>query len=81
MQFGNRDFLTNAVLFLADDEGLINLRQKEITLRLINTERAYRYKPLIQAVSIIAPIIILTIIGCAVILFRRRRYSIQNTKI
>lgn len=81
MQFGNRDFLTNAVLFLADDEGLIGLRQKEIALRLINTERAYQYKGLIQAVSITAPIIILTIIGCAVILYRRKRYGIQTEKI
>lgn len=78
MQFGNRDFLTNAVLYLADDEGLINLRQKEVALRLINTERAYQYKALIQMVSIIAPMIILTIIGCSVLLFRRRRYGLQN---
>lgn len=78
MQFGNRDFLTNAVLYLADDEGLISLRQKEVALRLINTERAYQYKALIQMVSVIAPMIILTIIGCSVLLFRRRRYGLQN---
>lgn len=75
MQFGNRDFLTNAVLYLADDEGLISLRQKEIALRLINTERAYQYKPVIRIVSIIAPMIILAIVGCTVILYRRRRYG------
>ncbi len=78
MQFGNRDFLTNAVLYLADDEGLISLRQKEVALRLINSERAYQYKALIQMVSVIAPMIILTIIGCSVLLFRRRRYGLQN---
>ena len=76
MQFGNRDFLTNAVLYLADDEGLIALRQKEITLRLINTERAYQYKSLIQLVSIIAPMILLAMVGCSVILYRRRRYGL-----
>ena len=77
MQFGNRDFLTNAVLYLADDEGLIALREKEIALRLINSERAYANRAWIQTVSIIAPIIILSIIGCAVLLYRRRRYGIQ----
>ena len=76
MQFGNRDFLTNAVLYLADDEGLIALRQKEIALRLINTERAHQYKPIIQLISIVAPIILLAIAGCIVIFYRRRRYSI-----
>lgn len=81
MQFGNRDFLTNAVLFLADDEGLIALREKEIALRLINTERAYANKAWIQTVSIIAPIIILSIIGCVVLLYRRRRYGIEIERV
>ncbi len=74
MQFGNRDFLTNAVLYLADDEGLINLRQKEIALRLINTESAYRHKPVIQTVSISAPIVLLAITGLCVSLIRKRKY-------
>ena len=75
MQFGNRDFLTNAVLYLADDEGLINLRQKEIALRLVNTERAYKHKPVIQTVSIGAPIILLALTGCSVFALRKRRYT------
>ncbi len=78
MQFGNRDFLTNAVLYLADDEGLIDLRQKEIALRLINTERAYQYRGVIQSVSVVAPILILTIIGSSVLLYRRRRYGKED---
>ena len=75
MQFGNRDFLTNAVLYLADDEGLINLRQKEVALRLINTERAYRRKPIIQIASLSLPIILLAVTGTTVILLRRRKYK------
>ena len=34
MQFGNRDFMVNAVLHLTDDEGWLQLRKKEFTLRL-----------------------------------------------
>ena len=75
MQFGNRDFLTNAVLYLADDEGLINLRQKEVALRLINTEQAYAQRPLIQAVSILVPIVLLALVGISVLLIRRRKYA------
>ncbi|MBP3575097.1 MAG: gliding motility-associated ABC transporter substrate-binding protein GldG, partial [Paludibacteraceae bacterium] len=33
-QFGNRDFMVNAVLYLTDDTGWMALRQKQITLRL-----------------------------------------------
>jgi len=76
LQFGNRDFVTNAVLYLADDEGLINLRQKEIALRLINTKSAYEHKAGIQAATVIAPLLLLAITGCAVVLIRRKKYSI-----
>ena len=76
LQFGNRDFVTNAVLYLADDEGLINLRQKEIALRLINTKSAYEHRAGIQAATIIAPLLLLAITGCAVVLIRRKKYSI-----
>ena len=75
MQFGNRDFLTNAILYLADDEGLIALRQKEIALRLINTERAYKRKSFIQTLSILAPILLLALTGICVALIRRRKYQ------
>jgi len=75
MTFGNRDFLTNAVLYLADDEGLINLRQKSIALRLINTKRAYDHKPFIQTVSIGAPILLLALTGGIVFGVRRKKYS------
>lgn len=75
MQFGNKDFLTNAVLYLADDEGLINLRQKEVALRLINTEKAYASRILIQIISILAPLVLLALIGTSVILLRRRKYA------
>lgn len=75
MQFGNRDFLTNAVLYLADDEGLIALRGKEVALRLINNERAYKQRSLIQALSILLPIILLALIGGAVFFARRKRFG------
>ena len=35
-QFGNRDLLVNSMLYLTDDEGWINLRNKELTIRLLN---------------------------------------------
>ena len=75
MTFGNRDFLTNAVLYLADDEGLMSLRQREITLRLINTKRAYAVKPVIQVLSVVLPILLLALTGVIVTVIRRRKYA------
>ena len=75
-QFGNRDFMVNAVLYLADDTGWMSLRQKELTLRLINDQRAREQRSAAQVVSIAAPLLLLALIAGGVILIRKRRYTI-----
>lgn len=75
MQFGNRDFLTNAVLYLADDEGLIALREKTVALRLLNDKRAHDEHTKIQIISIVTPILLLALVGIASLLVRRRKYA------
>ena len=73
-QFGNRDFMLNAVLYLTDDEGWLQLRQKEITLRLINDKRAQHTRVTAQIVSIVIPLVILFVLGAVVLVVKRRRY-------
>lgn len=73
-QFGNRDFMVNAVLYLTDDTGWMQLRQKQIQLRLINDQRAREARIAAQVVSIIVPLVILGIIGVVVGAVRRKRF-------
>ena len=77
-QFGNRDFMVNAVLYLTDDQGWMQLRQKEFTLRLINDQRAQNTRITAQVVSIIVPLALLVIIGGVVVVVRRRLYVKKN---
>lgn len=72
-QFGNRDFIVNSVLYLTDDEGWLALRQKEITLRLINDQRARQSRIRAQVISIVVPLMILGLVGGIMITVRRRR--------
>ena len=76
-QFGNRDFMVNAVLYLTDDTGWMSLRQKQITLRLLNDQRARDQRVLAQVISIIVPLTLLAIIGIIVIIVRKKRYVKQ----
>lgn len=76
-QFGNRDFMVNAVLYLTDDTGWMLLRQKQITLRLLNDQRARDQRVLAQVISIIVPLTLLAIIGIVVIIVRKKRYVKQ----
>ena len=75
MQFSNRDFVVNAILWLTDSEGLISLREKSVVLRLLNDRRAHNERLKVQLVSTISPIAILAIIGGLVVIIRRKKYA------
>jgi len=77
MQFGNRDFLVNSVLWLTDDSGLMALRGKEMQLRLLNDRRSYQLRNMIQAVSILFPVLVLAIVGGIVIGVRNKKYRLS----
>lgn len=74
MQFGNRDFMVNAVLHLTDDEGWLQLRKKEFTLRLINDQRARQSRVTAQVISIVIPLTLLAIVGAIMLIIRRKKY-------
>ena len=75
MQFSNRDFIANAVLWLTDSEGLISLREKSVALRLLNDRRAHQERLKVQLVSTISPVAVLLLIGCLVWIIRKWKYE------
>lgn len=75
MQFSNRDMIVNCLLWLTDSEGLINLREKDITLRLLNDKRAHDERLTVQLISTISPIAILALVGVVVMIIRKRKYQ------
>ena len=75
MQFSNRDMIVNCLLWLTDSECLINLREKDITLRLLNDKRAHDERLTVQLISTISPIAILALVGGVVMIIRKRKYQ------
>ena len=73
-QFGNRDFMLNSVLYLTDNEGWLQLRQKEITLRLINDQRAQTARVKAQVISMVIPLAILGLLGGMIMVVKKRKY-------
>ena len=73
-RFGNRDFMLNAVLYLTDNEGWLQLRQKEITLRLLNDKRAQTARIQAQVMSMVIPLAILGLLGGVIVLMKKRKY-------
>lgn len=75
--YSNRDFITNAMLWLTDGDGLISLREKIVPLRLLNTKRAYKERTKVEIISTVAPIVFLLLVGGAVIVIRKRKYGLK----
>ena len=75
IQFSNRDFIANVLLWLTDSEGLIQLREKTVGLRLLNDKRAHDERARVQAISTISPIAILALLGGVIWIIRKRKYA------
>ena len=74
-QFGNKEFLINAVDYLLDDTGLIELRNKNLKINLLDKKRAFEERTFWQFINIALPLLILTIFGCMFHYVRKRKYS------
>ena len=75
MQFANRDFIVNSVLYLTDEEALIPLRQKSIPLRLLNDRTARENRLGIQLITTIVPLLLLALAAGVYIPLRKHKYN------
>jgi len=73
-QYGNNELLENSLSYLLDDNGILNIKKKEITLRLLNKKLVKQERTFWQIINVILPIVILSIFGVIFIFYRRKKY-------
>lgn len=73
--YANKEFLLNCVNYLFDDNGLINIRSKEVDLPILNNEKVYANYTFSQIITVGAPILILLVFGVLFTFLRKRKYS------
>jgi gliding-associated putative ABC transporter substrate-binding component GldG len=73
--YDNKDFLLNCVNYLLDDNGLINIRSKDLDLPLLDKEKVYQNYSFIQILTIGLPILILMLFGGLFTFLRKRKYA------
>lgn len=74
-QYGNKEFLLNSVNYLLDNNGLINIRSKELKLAFLNTEKVIAEKSYWQLINIGLPLAILAIFGVVFAYIRKRKFA------
>ncbi|WP_106792975.1 gliding motility-associated ABC transporter substrate-binding protein GldG [Aquimarina sp. Aq78] len=75
LKYGNKEFLLNAVNYLLDDSGLIEIRSKEINISFLNVEKVVENKTLWQVINILIPLLILMIFGFLFSFIRKKKYQ------
>jgi ABC-2 type transport system permease protein len=74
-QFGNKRFILNCIDYLCDDSGLIEVRGKEITLRLLNKAKVKKEKLQWQLVNMVLPVALVLLFGFINGFVRKRKYT------
>lgn len=76
--FGNRDFLVNAVNYLTDESGLIQIRSREIRLRMLDRTRLAAEKIRWQNLNTAGPVLLVLLLSGAGALVRKRRFGTKG---
>lgn len=74
--FANKDFALNAIDYLADPEGVIEARNRQITLRPLDKIRLQSERTGWQLLNLIGPIALVGLIGLVWQWGRKRKYGI-----
>ena len=73
--YGNKEFLINAINYLLDDTGLINIRNKKVTIPLLDQNKIREQKFKWQLINIGLPVVIVIIFGMVFGYLRKKKYS------
>ena len=73
--YGNKEFLLNAINYLIDDSGLMNLRTREVKLRLLSRAELEDNRTFWQIINTVIPVLLIIFIGLLISFLRKRRYT------
>ncbi|SFT12509.1 gliding motility-associated ABC transporter substrate-binding protein GldG [Sphingobacterium wenxiniae] len=74
-QFANKTLLQNIVDYLLNDEEVINLRNREVKLRLLDQAKVKAEKTTWQLINVALPLIVLLLFGIEQQFWRKRKYQ------
>lgn len=73
--YGNREFILNAMNYLCDDSGLLNVRSKEFKIRLLDQARIDKERYFWQVLNTALPMVLVFVFGMVLFWWRKKRYA------
>jgi ABC-2 type transport system permease protein len=74
-QFGNKKFIQNCIDYLCDDSGIIEVRAKEITLRLLDKGKIKTERNFWIIFNMLVPALLIVMFGVLNQYIRKRKYT------
>ena len=73
--YANKEFIENCISYLVDGEGLIDIRSRELKIRLLDTTKIAQERTKWQLINTLIPIASIIALGFVMAYFRKRKYS------
>jgi gliding motility-associatede transport system auxiliary component len=74
-QFANGDLIMNAIQYLLAGDGLITARAKQVVIRPLDKIKVGLLMELYQVLNLLLPLTMIFIVGAAVFIIRKRKYT------
>ncbi|MEO6902527.1 MAG: gliding motility-associated ABC transporter substrate-binding protein GldG [Bacteroidia bacterium] len=73
--YGNKNFILNCINYLCDDSGLMQVRAKELTLRLLDKKKVKEERFKWQMVNTVLPLLLIILFAIVQYIIRKRKYT------
>jgi gliding-associated putative ABC transporter substrate-binding component GldG len=75
--YANKEFIENAISYLVDGEGLIDIRSRELKVRLLDVTKINQERTKWQVINTLVPIALIIALGFVMAFVRKKKYSKQ----
>ena len=76
--YGNKQFIENAVSYLLEGEGLINVRSRELKIRLLDMNKVNDNPIKWQLINVVLPSAIMIVFGIVLAILRKKKYTTRH---
>ena len=73
--YANKEFIENAISYLVDGEGLIDIRSRELKVRLLDMTKVAQERVKWQLINTLIPIALIIALGLVMAVVRKNKYS------
>ena len=73
--YGNKQFIDNAISYLIEGEGLINVRSRELKIRLLDMNKVNSKPIMWQIINVVVPSALMIVLGIILAFLRKKKFT------